>query len=281
MRIETLNDGAKKFTFRQSGINTFMLCPERARVEWFEGVREEEPSDAAATGTALHSMIEADLAVGNEWGLAEATDYAHFKFDQLVEEGVRFVQSDVEHARIYLTNMTAAWLLHPLSTELRSDRSNLALEWNFNVPFDKDADGNELWLEGQADCLHFSPPEALSPIGRRVAIYDWKTAASEYKGWEKQRWAKQPTVYTYAVDHNFTSNPSFEYVVFSKKVNSCDIQILEVTRDASHWQWLRQQLWSITRLDPTVGWPLVDEHALCSRKWCSNFDRCKGRLVTV
>jgi hypothetical protein len=120
-------------------------------------------------------------------------------------------------------------------------------------------------------------------------IWDWKTSGQEYKLWEKQRWAVQPTVYTWAAAQNGLLLPdgfgdyTFEYKVLKRSAKPSKFMTYRVTRTIRSWAWLERVVQNVATLFVTMGiedeWPLNDHSALCSPKWCPFWDQCKGQYV--
>jgi hypothetical protein len=171
------------------------------------------------------------------------------------------------------------WLAH-WSPMLRSqpefrnlyDSDDSLTEHTFTVPI-ATRDHVELYLTGTID--------GVRPMQYLV---DWKTAARPYKRWERQRWAIQPTVYYAAARWQglIGEHGLFKYVIFEKSLKVLEPQVIEVTRGPGHVDWLTETLWTCYDLwvaHPDGPWPLNDQHALCSEKWCPFWTTCKGRFV--
>jgi hypothetical protein len=115
-------------------------------------------------------------------------------------------------------------------------------------------------------------------------LVDWKTTSRRYERWEKQRWAPQPTIYTYAAAElglldRHGSGYQFDYRVFNHKNN--ELQEVTVWRDQGQWSWMVQQVSHMVDMieSDMPRWPLRDDHALCGPKWCPIWDQCKGMYV--
>jgi hypothetical protein len=145
-------------------------------------------------------------------------------------------------------------------------------EKRFILPFYEDQD-RVIELSGAIDYVDLIPR-------------DWKTSGSGmgYEKWELQRWNIQATVYTWAAmmlglvdpvphstgEHQFP----FEFVVMGGKA----VKRVTITRTEADWSWLQDKVIRLAKLiesglDP---WPVNDNHALCSPKWCPAWDDCKG-----
>lgn len=278
MRIETV-DGVKRFYFRQSWLNTFLVCPERARALW-KGEVQEPPSVEAAIGTATHTAIE-QFRGGTP--PADALEAATEQFRGL-SEAPGFTWTTIkkpETAEQHIVNCFSTWLrdVEPLVGP------SLGSEVKFCLPFHsqwkcRGAEWQlvELWLEG---CI-----DDIDPWG----LWDWKTGSSLRKyttdAWQLKRWAIQPTTYTWAVtqlgyDYDEDSRVPFTFAAMERSTTRSAVVCLE--RGAEHWAFLQRLCWHIVALVETgLGqWPLNDQHALCSDLWCPNWEHCKGAYVQL
>lgn len=270
---------------RQSEINDWLICPERFR---FGLVNVDEggigfESDAALVGTAIHAAIEYEFTVGpqdrttlDELALGR---YAKFAADYRSDGSVFFSENTYNgvDAKAFtdIVDLVGKWY----ESEIRAEYlqfEDVVSEWEFDVPFCT-IDGMKIWLTGTADLLI---PE--------VGLVDWKTAGREYQRWEKHRWAVQPTVYTYAAHHlgYFSETPiDFTFQVFPRGRKG-GVQTVSVWRDEGHWRWLERLINPMVRAivgDAPVKWsgvwPMNDQHALCSEKWCPFWSGCKGQFM--
>jgi hypothetical protein len=246
-------------TFRQSWLKTAAICPERARRE-LDGTMPHRETDAAAVGTAVHAGIEAHLE-GLAPEYADALEVAQNTFAE-IEQHPDFIWAKYSHntAQSLIDTFLAQWWPYagnfvPLETEK-----------HFNVLLHED-DKREIRLSGTIDL-----------VDENIGLADWKTSGrGAYEKWEYERWAVQPTVYTYAeyAESGKEGPFPFTYFVMHKK----GLQQFTVWRDASDWAWLRQQAVGYARLIEAgiPEWPLADNHALCSAKWCPAWYLCKGK----
>lgn len=277
---------------RQSDIDSFRKCPEQFRQK-FHGEVEDQESDAALVGTTVHELIEHEgsgFALGK---LRDAVDYAfHFytsEIDRFEDEGIAFSRAkyrDDAAALKMLERHVTNWYQSTFRDHFLTLAGNgeLLLEWEFDTPLMdhtfSDGTVTPIWVCGTSDVIH-----------KGVEVWDWKTAGSmmQYQPWERQRWAIQPTVYTYAAWHaKLIPDPewSFKYQVFFAGDKPGDDEAIVprtigVTRDHRHVDWLRETVGSMLALTETdlKVWPMRDDHALCSDKWCPVFaaGRCKGQ----
>jgi len=162
----------------------------------------------------------------------------------------------------------------------------LQVEWKFDLPFceidvkkhGKKAESVPVFLAGTADIVVDN------------MVWDWKTSGSEYRRWEYQRWGRQPDVYTWAAAQSGLIVPDrdglyrFDFKVFVRNADpNAGCQTVTVARSANNWKWLETVIGRFVNFAYNMGldreWPLDDQHVLCSPKWCSFFDRCKGSVV--
>jgi hypothetical protein len=269
---------------RQSGLEEYLLCPERARRKWFEGL-EDPTNDAAATGTAMHAAIEGQLKLRRDLGESFTTwvmiDIAKAKFDELHNAGIKYVKADYATAMQFIETGIPAWRAY-IEPYVVVDE-HLKLEWEFDVPlmtwrarrpYVSTADKWDIRLTGTSDCIDI----------RR--IYDWKTWGQTKKQWELQRKSVQATVYAHAAAHEgLLEWPiDFSFAAIKKLKTKEFAELIPVKRTESHVDWLCQQIHGLLTLWDSVGeegpWPLVDTHSLCSDKWCPAWAQCKGALVS-
>jgi hypothetical protein len=271
MRLEIAEDGTRTWVLRQSWLNTFFDCPELGRREAFDGLKSTG-TDASAMGTGLHAGAEHHLLTGAPY--AECLEKAIQAFmDATEEEGFRWVQvKSMDTAIQYIGVLLTTWW-----NDVRPKVAPpLVVEHRFKVPL-TDYNGTEVLLSGTIDY-----------VDTNGVIWDWKTAndAEKYgkrKSWEHKRWSIQPTTYTYAWHHETGEYAPFMFAACLKGNQPKPAQFLQVERNETHWEWLKAQARSIIELAEAnlSGWPLRDQHVLCSPKWCPAWDQCKGALVTL
>ncbi len=273
MKITTAPDGRVTYSFRQSWIGTALTCLERARREAFEDLTSSD-TDATIIGMAGHTAIEHALThlrdIGDRVSAAFLTDLALDAYHELAASpDVRWIQGDYADGVAYLKMMMPAWHreVFPQITD------QVLLEQHFDVPF-YETDDYDVRLTGTIDCLD---------LGTQT-IWDWKHTGREMKQWEKQRYSVQATVYahaaaqvgilTYPVSFNFTNARKF------KTEERCDV--IRTQRTGHHALFLAAQLDDLIALHRAglKSWPRVDQHSLCSEKWCPAFATCKGAFLT-
>lgn len=276
MKLEHIDAHTIKVTFRQSSLNTLLMCPERARRDMVADVHEDDTNEDAAVGTCLHAGVEAIIKGECTWsggmvvamqalhGLYEA---GHFEWDRL----------SFEHARKYYT-----WWFKQFNTQIceprelreRYEAGLVLLEYPFEFHSHNLNYGSrtvEVWFGGRIDCID---------LGNLVTT-DWKTAGRTYNEAERERWAVQPIVYSEAVARNFGHRPKFEYVVFPKVFTAKPLQVFGFTPKPKAFGWVASMVDPIVDmlLSDMVSWPLNDQHWLCSKKWCPHWDTCKGMFI--
>ncbi len=283
----------------QSDIGAFVTCPDQFRVTngiqpggSFDknlGVRVE--TDAATIGTVTHSVIEHELTQGRFANAESAIRWAKNTMGEMVfgyvTDGFEYrTESYGDNPNGALKVLEKCVRLWWNSQErrywldlMRDHPNDIQVEWNFEVPFISGRKGKypNIRLAGTADIL--------DTYGHRIV--DWKTASRKYERWEKQRWAPQPTVYTFAAAELGLIQPHeqgyrFDYRVFNHKANDTEPQAITVYRDAGQWGFLVQKVSNMVDMIESnlENWPLRDDHALCGPKWCPVWDQCKGQFVS-
>lgn len=266
IEVSKLADGRTLIVPSQSWLGTAFNCMEQARLEMVGGLPRVE-TDATAIGTAMHAGIEAVLR-GEDFdgGLSVAVE----KMEELAQqENFKWVQvKTLPTAVDTVTRVFIAWVnnIYPQLPDM------LAVEHPFDVSLHED-DDLVIRLKGTMDFL--GTGEDGKPC-----VWDWKTANRPYDAWEKERWAIQPTVYCHALAQEYGDDEyEFTFAVSIKRDGSS--QVITVKRNAGHSEWLRRQVLSLAHVikaDLPI-WPLRDQHALCSDKWCPVYQSCKGSHV--
>lgn len=275
----------KEITIRQSWLNGFMDCPERAR-RYAARIDVDPPNDASGVGTAFHFAVETAInarLAGQSEQLDDMLQSFHFAFDELCENGehdqpLRWVKRNYNQAITYGEDMVGRF-----HADVYPHLDPIATEVGFGPVEIGSHDGWRVSAHGSVDY-----------IDRVLGLVDWKSASRTYKPWEKRRWAIQPTVYLAAGNvlaalgghtpwdvMGVAFTDTFHYCVFPDTTKPADrIQLIEVTRAESQLGWLVEQAVSIGRMIAALGfdapWPMRDQHALCSEKWCPSWAGCKG-----
>lgn len=280
----------------QSDIEGFRNCPDQFRIVNgilpggdFEKVPElRVETDAATVGTCFHAMVEEDIKCGFK-NLSQAQAWARDFMTNLIDgygmNGTEYRNetfgADPTKALAALAGLTKMWwdcAERKFWKQLGDQPGELELEWSFDVPFLENLSGRykEVRLAGTAD--------VLDRYNNR--LIDWKTASRKYERWEKQRWAIQPTVYTYAAAHLGEIEPhgegyKFEYRVFNRKYLNDPPQEVTVWRSQGQWSWLVEVVTRMVKMieSDLAEWPVRDDHALCGEKWCPVWDQCKGSYM--
>jgi len=258
---------------RQSWLGDALMCMERARLaivspEWSVG------SDATMLGTGVHAGIEHYIKENGNASLDDMqavmrlninTSEEKFKWNNLQSYDAMFKVGD---------GLLKAWW-----DDIRKHVELGGLvEQKFTVPV------GTFNVDGSTMILHYSGTmDYVEPSGR---IWDWKTAGRKYSQSEKQKQSVQASVYaTAAVKLGLTASfpVSFMFGVMTK-TSKPEGQIVEVVRTAAHSSWLEVQARNIVsaalRMGRTNVWPQVDQHNLCSEKWCPWWSICKGSHIS-
>lgn len=278
--IEPLPDGRTKYKFHQSWLGETDICLERSR-RGLMGLLPADDTDANCAGTAVHAGAEAVLYAikddGQPLDLETMQKVAHLTFDELIEGPTfRWVKRMEGGARKFIDRSCVAWYkgvlpwLDPLAIEL------------FAGPY----------VLYEDDKIVIELAGSIDYVDAVRGLTDWKTGGQEYKQWEKQRWAIQPTVYTWLLDQycraNGLENPTIHdgfhrFTYYVMLGDSGGLQKVVVNRDPGDWAWLAAKARSIVTLIEAElpQWPLNDGHALCSAKWCPAWADCKGAHVAA
>jgi len=248
-------------SFRQSWIKDAMTCPERARRN-LAGTLPHRETDAAAVGTAVHAGIEAYLGTDKSMTYREVLTVCEDTFQE-IEAHPSFVWAKYSHrtAMGLIDTFLANWW------EIGDKFDPQALEYTFNKIIHED-DERIIRVTGTIDL-----------IDKNLGLVDWKTSGrGPYEKWEYERWAIQPTVYTWAMLDDVTLDRPvpFTYNVIHKN----GVQEFTVWRDEPDWLFLKERLVGYAHLiEANLDvWPKHDNHALCSAKWCPAWGTCKGKL---
>jgi hypothetical protein len=269
-------------------------CLEKLRLETVAtGPRME--NDAATLGTAIHRMIEHELLVEAHDNLHDIRAHAAHMYVNLLEEyaaaGKPFALSSFgDHRRAvdYAAELATAWYKSSERERLLTAAEKPLVEWEFDLPFcevevkknGKKAEIIPVFLAGMADIVWSA----------ENVVWDWKTSGSEYRRWEYQRWGRQPDVYLWAASQAGLIVPNseglftFEFKVFVRGQNpEFGAQSVTVNRSDKNFAWLQNSVGRLVNMAYNMGlereWPTDDQHVLCSPKWCTFFDMCKGAHV--
>jgi hypothetical protein len=242
---------------RQSWLNTFDMCPERARQERLGLVKGSESSDTMR-GTAVHAGIEhcglVLLNSGQRVDVAEGLD--------VVDATIQALAPTVEMWRDSLERVTdvARVNFEAWHRELFPQLHPTGVEDEFRVTLDE-RDGVRLVLTGTADWMN-----------EDGTVWDWKNPSRHYKPWEKKRWDIQSHVYCFAFGAT-----KFNLGVIAKG----DIQVIEIERTEGHIEALKDMCWAIADMiqSDLKVWPQRWSGWHCSPVWCPVWQagECRGK----
>lgn len=257
-------DGKAEYNFHQSFLSDFVLCGERARIK-LEDDAPTMPKPEADLGTALHDGIQYAIEEGTSY--VEAWQVATDRWD-----GFDYDEKTTGKGEAYLANALSTFF-----DEVLDDLEPLGTE----VPFRK------LLLYEDARKRIYSSG-TIDYVDANLGLVDWKSASRPYTPWEKQRWDGQASLYAWAWAQlhpdTFESSDGvspFTFFVFVKPDGS--LQRVTVLRDQGDYDWMALRCRNaVTLIEADLEhWPVNDQHALCSPKWCPAWDRCKGHFVSV
>lgn len=283
LRIE--KDG---YHVRQSDVETYLACPEQLRLKMVVDDGSSHETDAAVVGTVLHKVIENEIG-GLVYGtLGECKKFGAETFLQMLETFAAdplcsySAASFGTHTRALelLGNLCEAWYnSDERATLLCYPPEQLSTEWNFDRLFiTRPEEKPDIYLAGTSDLVFDN------------MVWDWKSTSSmrSYTPWEKQRWAVQPTVYTWAASDAGLVVPNseglfrFDYKVFVRGKPTAP-QTVTVYRSENSFAWLAQIVLNMVNMAEKMGtddpWPLNDHSALCGPKWCPFWSSCKGAII--
>lgn len=275
-------DGRVIHRFRQSWLNSYWNCPERARREAF-GLVERTENDAASVGTAFHHAAEQSVNyLGNDGiilGIGDVCELFDDEWNKMCDElDIRWVKRKRLGATAYGRKISARWAEHVLPT----------LE-----PFATEVPFGPIVIHEDAERI-IQITGSIDYVDQRIGLVDWKSASRAYTEWEYQRWATQPTFYDLGFRHRvaegLTGFGGAEYHGPSGQWNYCVMpdrpdpmpQWVPVQRGPQWDGWLVEQLLDLSyQLEADLpSWPKRDQHALCSPKWCPSWGDCKGKFLT-
>lgn len=282
-----LPNGKRLHRVRQSSLGETDICLERSRFE-MTGTMPKVDNDASEVGTACHAgfelCLEGILYDGVAYGLSTAQEAAQMELTELLKSPHwRYIKfTDEADVRWFVDTVVATWYRETLP-KLRP----LKLEHTFGPLVIYEDDVRVVEVKGTIDYLD-----------ERFGIVDWKTGSRKHEKWEKERWAIQPTVYTWAAVKEGLVVPNgeglvpFSYEVFWRKSKHViEYQPYKVWRHAGDWAFLQEKALTLAKLIeaayPAAGpavlerWPMADNHALCSEAWCPAWSLCKGRYYNV
>lgn len=263
----------KTYVLHQSQLGDFLRCPELFRRK-YTGELEDGPTDSTAIGTALHAYAQARIE-GRDQVAAEDAAYGSW----LEESGhplFRYVKVKTATTCLnHLAHVCAMWERNVLP-QLGDP---VYVEQKFSLPLltrDLGDDCIRVVLEGTIDFADWH-------------IKDWKTCSDGRKytagyggeGWKLQRWGIQPTTYCYAASvlGDLDDPLTFDYVGIEK--TQPNVHWLQAKRTEADFAWLKRLCWNVVgMLERDLDeWPLNDQSALCSPKWCPAWDTCKGSVL--
>lgn len=265
-----LPDGRFEHTFSQTFLSNAQKCPEQARAIYFREAKSG-PTDSTALGTACHEGWEYGLyekQAGNTASVSELVDVTHHALDNIGE----WKYTKMSRKTVYdmVPRLMEGWHkdILPVAKPARIEQKFRVLLYS--------GKHRDIYVNGTIDMID----DEYDP-------WDWKTASRPYERWEKQRWAIQPTVYSYAIEHLF--NEWAEVGKLSKEIDFTygivmydgTTEIMHVQRNQEHVDWLKQQCsqlaWNIEhKIKP---WALNDSGWWCGPKWCPKFAECKGAHI--
>lgn len=241
-------------------------------------------------GTAMHAAVEAflrgEIEQADMPAFAEARAHDAATFGVLQKDGTTVPLtyssfSGPDEMIFHAANCTRGWIADVCPYLQANDY----MEGDAEVGFQFDAFEHRDWtiqFEGTCDWI----PR------RGNEIIDWKTGTeSRYKQADKQRYSIQGTVYTAAAvagcfGREFAWPVDFTYGVAIRLKTKFRGITVTIQRNQEYWSWLAHRVRQLVDMFLDLGldkpWPMVDESfSLCSRKWCSFYDSCRGAHISA
>jgi hypothetical protein len=252
-------------TFHQSQLEQFSFCLERGRALYAEEIPAGPPTDSMVHGSATHAAIEACLHNVLDYEEPLSLDTALETYHRYVDEvgEIVWIKHTPEKLEVLAKRALTNWYRYVLPVI-----EPFRVEWKFDEVLLHEDSARKIYLAGQVDCHDI-----------HGTVWDWKTAGREFTPWERQRWAIQPTVYSYAV-HEVTEQTwpiTFRYAVL---LNSGKYQEVDVVRSREHVGWLKHKVLTLAKTLEAgeKPLPLSDDGWWCAPEWCPNWSNCKGKF---
>lgn len=263
-----LDDGRWQHTFRQSDLNNFRMCPERARLQWTDQYKEIT-TDSAVIGTALHLGIEAILQHHKQGLPIEPGEIEQVVMDLLDHEWNNLVRMEVSYKEAIDLSLDCLyrWINGPWSEVIRdsTDPKQWQIEERFDLEVASD-DERVIRIQGTYDFFD----------GDRV--WDWKTGRVPYSKWTVHRYSVQPTFYTLGAGVR-----DFRFCYIPREGDSTEN--IDVVRTKGEQAFLIKELTNVGKLVEAdlSHWPLGSTDWWCSERWCSEFaqGRCRGETTKI
>ena len=253
--------------FRQSWLNAFLDCPEKARTIR-NGTAIDVAGSKAVRGTAVHAAIEAALTArmaGYELTTDDILEAFHWSWDSLVDsigkwnKGATTPEATIEGAE----TMVRVWC-----AEVFPYLNPVGVERSFEFVLYED-EARRISLYGTRD------------LDEADLTWDWKTGQHD-REYLIRRNDLQSMIYTLARAHergDLESPQPFRYCYLTDG----EVEIIDVTRTSQDWAALVPMCNSIADLveGKLPSWPLRYDGWKCSDDWCPNWANCRGKYLGV
>lgn len=271
VEVEEAPDGRLIHRFRQSTLGDLDECPERGRLVLTNQMPRIE-TDAAAVGTAVHAGIE--LMIDGQ-KFEHSLDMANATFD-VIAASENFEWKKYSDRQVFPMIRNC---LRSFESEVLPDLNPIATEISFEDVF--------LWEDAERVILLNGTIDYFDAIS---GPWDWKTTGDGRKyqagfggeAWKLDRWNIQGPTYTKAlVELGFLDSDGpwdFTFGAFSLPAGQFQSHTIRIT--AGHHDWLAAKCvaWAQMVESELSSWPMTDNQALCSPKWCPAWAQCKGRF---
>lgn len=260
--LTRLEDGRQAIVLSQSWLNTFLGCPEQARLEMI-GATSPKDSPESLLGIAMHAGIEV-LAAGGQLSMAQR---AAQTLAADIEPGPGHKWVNVNPSDLVLDCLDA-WNtgIHDEGIRSRITGDVIAVEHQFQRVVIDDPNVVVV-LKGTVDLVTSD------------GLWDWKCSAKKWTQWETDRYNLQSTAYTLGLyGDTITADDRYMFRFGVVNPDTLRTSVVEVVRTKAHVDALIEQIHSIATL-VAAGldrWPIVGQDWRCSSKWCPAWTQCRG-----
>jgi len=264
----------------QSGLETFMRCPEQVRQGYITDRDKQWVDTSAPIGTAVHTAAEHRIKYGTEYTTEDVIDiflailaenpegYRWSKYDENKPYGAGGWAVAIDNC---LDN-----LFRYIEEEFEDrgwDVKGAVVEEKMSAPLCVSHNGTPIVLRG-------SPDLVIADAKGRWRCFDWKTGSPKKK-WQLDRHGLQDKSYLHLLHHNgFEGASGFTWVHLNE---FAEINVdWPASRPALAEGRLTSVAQSLATMIEVVGldtpWPLSSNDWHCSPRWCATYARgeCLG-----
>ena len=197
-QIETMRETPH---WSYSAFNTYLTCPMRYYFRYIEHAEVERTNVSIPFGRAFHAVLSDRARKGSSYTVEDAKeDFAvYFRGETEVSENLTY-KADEDY---WFWNQRGCDMLDVAMSEWPDDYTVKSVAEAFSV----DVPGLSKPLVGEFDLVTVD--------GGDETICDWKTASMKWPNGKADR-DLQATVFTYAYQQKYGTNPVFRFDVFTK-----------------------------------------------------------------